>query len=80
MAPWVSVILPLHTTTSSDYAKIILPIDALKVLDATKWCWIPQLGDAVADDGNRDTLLIRAGINNRPEVDILNNVWNFVPA
>ena len=78
MPPWVSIILPLHSPTSDQYAKIIFPIDALTILRTkTNWCWIPQLGDATSDGGG-DSLLTRAGIHTRPSVDILNNVWDFI--
>lgn len=86
MPPYVCVILPI-LKTSDAFARLILPVDALKAVDSAKWHWDPTIGDGVVENTNNTnntntntnttTLLKLAQLHNRPTVDILNNTWDF---
>ena len=75
MPPWVSVVLPVYNN-SDTFVKLLLPIAALKTVDAAKWYWDPARGDAYSDTLTT-TLLQTANIYSRPRVDIIEGVWDF---
>jgi hypothetical protein len=65
MPSFVSVVLPI-AFSSDAFMKLLLPIDALKVVDAQKWIWIPTLRDAVCDQPV-GTLLTTLGVAHKKE-------------
>lgn len=75
MPPYVSVVLPMYKSSDS-FAKIILPVAALKAVDSAQWYWDPTIGDATTPQGEK-TLLQTAAICNRPLVDVIGNTWDF---
>jgi hypothetical protein len=52
MAPYVSVVLPVYSVTATEFAKLLVPIDALAVVDSKKWYWVPWLNNGVCEDAN----------------------------
>ena len=77
MAPWVSVILPVFKARDDTFAKLILPIDALKAVDSAKWYWDPSIGDARDVPGGATLLQMANMYNVKPKVDIMSGTWDF---
>jgi hypothetical protein len=87
MAPYVSVVVPVYDSVPKTYAKLLLPIDALKHVDDDKsqWFWIPSEQDAFDVSmwqitGNRivsneSSFRRRAGL--RGEIKYEDGVWDL---
>ena len=81
MAPYVSVVLPVYSVNATAFAKLLLPIDALAIIDSKKWYWVPWLNNGVCEDetpANEAVLtlleLAHLGPPRPPRAD---GVWDF---
>lgn len=84
MAPYICVPLPVHFDTTN-YVKVILPVDALRVLEEekTQWFWWPEKHDAFPAgfregiDNEADySLRVRSGIHGEIVMDS-SGIWDL---